>query len=108
MTYNELMGMLNPTLCSLHLHRRPSSSSSSRSSLSHLDEVIDADEVAVLVVAEPPRLAVRQQSVGNVQRLGEVDHPDADVTVITDYQQRAANDLQAPVRHALYVRNQST
>jgi len=68
---------------------------SSSSSSSNLDKVINADEVAVLVVAELPWVSMCYEPVWNRQSLGKVDHPCTDVDVVTDDQQRTANDLHS-------------
>ena len=62
-------------------------------SQSHLDKVINANEVSVLVVAKLPLVSMSNQSVRNILGLGKVDHPDANLNVVADYQQRTANDL---------------
>ena len=59
----------------------------------YLDEVIDADEIAVLVVTQLPRSSVCYQMVGHVQSLGKVDHPRTDMYVVTDNKQRTTDDL---------------
>ena len=71
-------------------------------SQSNLYEVVNTDEVAVLVVAELPRVTMCYESVGNVQDLGKINHPCTDMDVIADDEQRTTNDLDSKQQHARF------
>lgn len=60
------------------------------------DEVVDAYQVAVLVVADLPLGAVVDGDVlGQQDRLGEVDQPDVRAELVVDEEERAADHLGA-------------
>ena len=58
------------------------------------DEVVEAEEEALLVVALLPLFAVRQPEVrGYLARFRKVDQPDADFLVVVDHENTAADHL---------------
>lgn len=60
-----------------------------------LNEIVDADEIAVLAVAELPRLSVSEDArLGDASRLGEVDHPHSHIHFVVHDEKRTADDLQ--------------
>ena len=74
--------------------RNNESERSAPRSVTYLDEVIDTREPALLVIALLPRLAVSDRHpVGQRARLGEVDHPRADVLAVVNDQNTAADHL---------------
>lgn len=67
----------------LHLHK-------------DVDEIVDPDEIAVLVVAHlPGGVVIDAQLRRQLHRLGKVNQPDAGMVLVVDEEQRAADDLVA-------------
>lgn len=60
----------------------------------HLDEIVDACEIALLVVAQVPGLAVGDVGpLWHRHGLGKVDHPHAGLLVVVNDQYTASNYL---------------
>lgn len=72
----------------------------------HLDEIVDASEVTLLVVAKLPRLAVGD---GDILRhrhsFCKVNHPDSGLLVIIDNQYAASNHLSSKGIHGQGTEN---